>query len=50
MKTITIKTIRDLKAFYEPNRYLNEDFNGTVLDILKHKDIPKLAFFNFRQS
>jgi len=40
MKTITIKDIRGLKPCYAPNRYLSEDFNGTVLDILNHKDIP----------
>lgn len=40
MKTFTIQDIRSWNPCYDPGRHLSEDWSGTVLDILDHKDIP----------
>lgn len=40
MKKITIPMIRSWGPCYDPNRYLPENFKGTVLDILDNKEIP----------
>jgi predicted metal-binding protein len=37
---IDMKFLRDLKPCYDPIKYLPENFKGTALDILSHKDIP----------
>ena len=34
MKQLTIKDIRNLNPCYDPNKYLPEDWTGTVVDIL----------------
>ena len=39
-KTFTIEDIRSWSPCYDPARYLSENWNGTVLDILKHSEIP----------
>ena len=40
MKQFTIADIRSYKPCYDPNKYLSEDWKGTVLDILKDDRIP----------
>lgn len=40
MKKLTIETIRSWKPCYDPTKYLNEDWTGTVLDLLDNKVIP----------
>jgi hypothetical protein len=37
---IDMKFLRDLDPCYDPIKYLPEDFRGTALDILNHKEIP----------
>jgi hypothetical protein len=39
MKTITIKDIQNLKPCYDPNKFLSENWAGTILDILDLKDV-----------
>ena len=40
MKTFTLDDIRSWRPCYDPSRHLPEDWQGTVLDILKHDTIP----------
>lgn len=40
MKTFTIADIRSWDPCYDPARYLPEDWEGTVLDLLRIKAIP----------
>jgi activator of HSP90 ATPase len=40
MKKINMKTLRSYGPCYDPSRYLKESWRGTVLDIVKNKDIP----------
>lgn len=40
MKSLTIDDIRRLKPCYNPSKYLEEDFNGTIVDILNNEEIP----------
>lgn len=40
MKQFTIKDIRSWDPCYDPNLYLQEDWKGTVLDILNKDEIP----------
>jgi len=40
MKTFTIADIRSWDPCYDPARYLPEDWEGTVLDILRNDEIP----------
>lgn len=40
VKTFTISDIRSWKPCYDPARHLPEDWQGTALDILRHKEIP----------
>ena len=40
MKTYTIEDIRDLQPCYDPNKWLPENWEGTVVDILDHPEIP----------
>jgi hypothetical protein len=40
MKTFTIADIRSWNPCYDPNKFLPENWNGTVLDILNHETIP----------
>lgn len=38
---ITLKEIRDLNPCYDPAKYLPEDWQGTVSDLLKVEDCPE---------
>ena len=40
MKKFNLNDLRKMNPCYDPNRFLSEDFNGTILDILDHKEIP----------
>lgn len=40
MKVFDVKTINSWEPCYPPTKYLPEDWSGTVLDILDHKEIP----------
>jgi len=40
MNKLTLKQIRDIEPCYDPTRFVNEDWTGTVLDILKMEDVP----------
>jgi hypothetical protein len=40
MKTITVSDIRGMNPCYDPSRYLKEDFEGTLIDLLKNEKIP----------
>lgn len=40
MKTFTIEDIRSWVPCYDPNKHLPQDWNGTIIDILKHETIP----------
>ena len=40
MRNINIKDIRSLNPCYDPAKHLPEDWQGTVVDILKHQTIP----------
>ena len=40
MRQFTIKDIRDFEPCYDPNKYLPENWSGTILDILNNKAIP----------
>ena len=39
-KTITIADIRELEPCYDPDKYLSEDWQGTLTDILGVKECP----------
>lgn len=39
-RILTIEDIRDWQPCYDPNKYLAEDWSGTLLDILDDKRIP----------
>jgi len=41
MKTLTISDIRDLKPCYDPATKVAEDWQGTVIDILRLENVPK---------
>lgn len=40
MKALTLADIRDLSPCYDPTKYLPEDWQGTVSDLLKVEDCP----------
>jgi hypothetical protein len=42
MKVITYKDIKDLTPCYDPNKYISDSWAGTLIDILKMKNVaPK---------
>ena len=40
MKNLSISDIRALQPYYDPKRHLAEDWEGTIIDLLKRDDIP----------
>ena len=40
LPTRTIEDIRALDPCYDPSRYVSEDWSGTALDVLRHKQCP----------
>lgn len=40
MKLLNMELLRSYDPCYDPSRYLPEDWTGTVIDILNHKEIP----------
>lgn len=40
MKKLNINDIRKLKPCYEPTKYVDENWVGTVIDILKMDEVP----------
>jgi len=42
MIKLTIQMLKDFKPCYCPTRYLSDDWEGTLVDILKIEEIPEL--------
>src|SRR3972149_6893610 len=40
MRIKTISDIRGMRPYYDPSRYVQEDWQGTALDVLKAEHIP----------